>query len=557
VLTGIALVILVLAALLVQTPKAPAPPSQPVTVPGPAIVNDAQDLLTVETRQGRCCLAGSAAELAGAVAMKQEFANFDPKAHLVQFAANLPWRSDPVPMANVIAYSPGTQTGIVAVLARRDGLGVQPAAGSAMLIELSRALAPLKLQRGVVLASIDGGSTGGQGAARFARTWPLAHQIVATITLESVAGPVGAHLKLLLRSVAKRGTSPTLLAAIRQSTALVGGADPELPGATNQITGYAIPYAPTSQSPVLAEQIPAIGISAVGRPAPSRLKELEPAQLAQTASAIATLVDTLDAAPAIDQGGSPAVFVGESAVRGWLLELGLVMLLVPCLACVLLLVAKARRRNLPLRPGVVAMGWRISTWLVALITMWVVTLLPWRLLPDIADPPLPHRTGVTAAGVIVVILITAIYWRFVAHPRTQSRAGVTGADRTIGLTTGLLGLMLAGILLAAINPFVLIIIVPAAHAWLWLSETARVGRGGMAVPYLIGFAGLVLVLAELWFGQHLGWQTPRIVIAMAASGYLSPAVTFCLAIAGAAACQVGALVAGRYSPAVSTRFSQP
>jgi hypothetical protein len=36
---------------------------------------------------------------------------------------------------------------------------------------------------------------------------------------------------------------------------------------------------------------------------------------------------------------------------------------------------------------------------------------------------------------------------------------------------------------------------------------------------------------------------------MVASGYLSPAISVCLALAAAAAAQLGALLAGRYSPA--------
>ncbi len=257
---------------------------------------------------------------------------------------------------------------------------------------------------------------------------------------------------------------------------------------------------------------------------------------------------TLDQAPSIDAGGAPVVFAGGSAVRAWLLQTALVMLLLPVLACVLVMVATARRARLPLFPGALALGWRVSTWLVGVVAMWVLTLLPNHLLPDVSAPPLPHRTGVTTGGVVIVLLITALYWRFVSRPRLRRGVPASGGERTIGLTTALLGLMGAAILLAAINPYVLILIVPAAHAWLWLVAAARGGRRAMAVPYAAGFLGLLVVVLELWFGQSLSWQTPRVLIAMAASGYLSPAITFCLAIVGATACQVGALVLGRYGP---------
>ena len=65
-------------------------------------------------------------------------------------------------------------------------------------------------------------------------------------------------------------------------------------------------------------------------------------------------------------------------------------------------------------------------------------------------------------------------------------------------------------------------------------------------PRLIGPA---LLIAELWWRQGLGTQTPRVLIAMTASGYLTPAVSGCLAVCAAAACQLGALVPARYAPA--------
>ncbi len=115
-LTGVALLALVLAALAVQHPDAPSPPDQPVTVSGASVISAAQEQSTAEhTAAGGCCAAGSAGELAGATDMSEKLTNFDPKPELVQFASNLAWRSQPVPMINVIAYKPGSQAGIIAV----------------------------------------------------------------------------------------------------------------------------------------------------------------------------------------------------------------------------------------------------------------------------------------------------------------------------------------------------------------------------------------------------------------------------------------------------------
>jgi hypothetical protein len=543
-----ALLLVVLAALAVQHLTPPPPPDHSIRISGASVMQEARDISAAEhSASGTCCEAGSAGELAGAQVMAEKLQPFDHAAHASAFAADLPWRSQPVPMANVVAYAKGAQPGVIAVVAHRDGDAVETAVSQAMLVELSRALKPVPLRRSLVLISTDGGSTGGQGAAHFATTSPVADQVVAAITLESVAGPAGGGSKLLIRSNAPRGTSSRLITAIRQAAGLAGLNPPAVPGVIDQMIGYAVPYAPTEQSPLIAHQIPAAGVTAAGGPKPRSFAQVDQTQLGETATAIAQVVQTLDSAPSIDQGGSPALYSGSSAVRAWLIQVALIALLVPTAGCVLVLVAAARRRRVPLAPGMWALGWRVSTWLVGMVTMWALTIVPGRLLPSVDSPPLPHRTGVTWAGVLLVVLIATLYWRFVSRPRLV--IGITtGSERTVGFVTGLLGLLLAGVLLAAINPYVLILIIPAAHAWLWVASASRAGIRAMLIPYAIGFLGLLVVLFEMWHGQGVGAQTPAVVIAMLSSGYMNPAVTFCLAIAGAAACQIGSLVVGLYSP---------
>jgi hypothetical protein len=71
----------------------------------------------------------------------------------------------------------------------------------------------------------------------------------------------------------------------------------------------------------------------------------------------------------------------------------------------------------------------------------------------------------------------------------------------------------------------------------------------MLVVYLLGFAGPLLLVIEYATRFHLGASTPRALLAMTASGYLSPVEAACLALAAASGAQVGAVIAGRYAPA--------
>ena len=114
---------------------------------------------------------------------------------------------------------------------------------------------------------------------------------------------------------------------------------------------------------------------------------------------------------------------------------------------------------------------------------------------------------------------------------------------------GLLGLNFAATLLVAVNPFALILVLPAAHIWLLLPSAARLGRRYMLVVYLLGFSGPLLLVLEYATRFHLGLSTPRALLAMTASGYLSPVVAACFTLATASAAQVGSVITGRYSPA--------
>ncbi|MGZ4480956.1 MAG: hypothetical protein ACXVY5_02020, partial [Gaiellales bacterium] len=245
----------------------------------------------------------------------------------------------------------------------------------------------------------------------------------------------------------------------------------------------------------------------------------------------------------------PVIFFSGAALRGWLAEVVLAALLAPVLACVLDMVARCRRRHIPLAPGIAAAAWRSTPWLAFLAALWLLAHIPVGLMSGVTVAPQPGQAGATTMGTALAAGIALLQWRFVVQPRVQRVPGVSGADRTSGLTTGLLWLSFAGLLLAAIDPFTLIVVLPAAHAWLLLPVAARLSRRIMLAAYLVGLAGPLLVLGELAVGQHLGLGAGRALVAMAASGYLSPTISVCLALAAGAGAQVASIVTGRYAPA--------
>ena len=548
-LLGVSLLVPLVALLTLYQPAAPLPPNPPLQFNGATAANLTGRLATAERDSGGvCCDAGSAAELAAADWVAANLKPFDPNPRRIQFATNLPWQSQPVPMIDVVAYRPGRSRQIVAVIVHRDGGSPSDLAGTGLLVELSKVLTKLPRDRGLALVSTDGGLTGGQGAAALARLWPPAPRIVAAVVIDQAAARPGTPLRIVTRPGTPRGVSPTLYAAARQAVTTWYGSAPRIPGPYDQLTGYGVPYAPGEQGTLLGHSIAALTLTAGrGHTVEGPLSALNTGQLGRVGTTVANLVAELDATPTIERDESPVLLLSGKVMRGWLAEASMAILLAPFIACVLDLVARLRRLRVAIAPGLVAFGWRAAAWFVTLGAMWLLAAAPGRLLPGIAIAPLPGKTGVSTTGFLIAVCAGLLFWLFVSRPRLVRLERVSGEERIGGLAAGLVGLSLAGLLLTAVNPFALVVLLPAAHIWLWLPSAARAGRKTLLAVYIAGMIGPAGLVFELWTAQGLGTSTPQALVAMTSSGYLSPAVTACFALAAAAAAQLGALVAGRYA----------
>jgi Peptidase family M28 len=550
-LAVVALVPVLVAALAVSEPALPPPPAEPLAqFDGSAAATTAAFMLSLPRDRAP----GGDGDLAAANYVRGQLAKVGYQIAVQNFAADLPDQPN-VPLRNVIGYLPGRRHQLIAVFAHHDAVGNgvdDNASATGVMLELAKQLQPLTRERGIVLVSTDGGTSGGQGAAYFAAHSPLAPRIEAAVVLDSVSAVEGSPIRIVIRPDTARGTSPTLFRTARSVITRVTGRSPIVPGLLDQLSGLAIPYALNEQGPLLARGVPAITLTAGPPPDPSAaVTSLDPDQLGQVGDAAVNLVVQLDGASAIEPGGRPAIFVGSRTVRGWLAEVALVALLGPALACMLDMAARCRRRQITLSPAVAALAWRSLAWAAGLVTLWILPVLPGNLASGLAVAPQANLIGISWTGILLALLVGVVVWRFVGRPRIAPGPPftVTAAERTGGLAAGLLGLGFASALLSATNPFALILVLPAAHLWLVLPTAARLGRRFMVVVYLLGMLGPVLLVFEYATRFHLGLSTPRAMLAMAASGYLSPVIAACLALAGASASQVAALIAGRYGPA--------
>ncbi len=524
-LAVIALVPVLVAALAVREPSLPPPPAQPLApFDGGAAATDAAALVSLpKQRHGR--EPGRGGDLAAASWVRGQLQTAGYHVSTQTFAADLPEQQN-VPMQNVIGYLPGRRPDLIAVFAHHDGLGTgvdDNAAAVGVMVELARELQPLARQRGLLFVSTDGGTTGGQGASYFADHSPFAHRISAAVVLDSLGARPGSPLRIIVRPDVVRGTSPTLYRTTRAVAARVTGRSPIVPGLLDQLSGLAIPYALGEQGPLIARGVPALTLSAGPPPDTSALvTTLSPAQLGEAGNTMLNLVSQLDAASSIEPAGRPDIFLGTRTMQGWLAETALVALFAPALVATLDMAARVRRRRLPLAPASRALAWRTGAWATFLVMLWLLPVLPGSLASGLDIAPRPYAIGITWTGIGLAAGAALLVWRFVCRPRLVPARPVSGADRTGGLVAGMLGLDFAATLLVAVNPFALILLLPAAHVWLLMPSLARAGRRYMLAAYCVGFAGPLLLLLEYATRFHLGLSTPRALLAMTASGYLSP-----------------------------------
>src|SRR5205823_13395438 len=100
----------------------------------------------------------------------------------------------------------------------------------------------------------------------------------------------------------------------------------------------------------------------------------------------------------------------------------------------------------------------------------------------------------------------------------------------------------------ATNAFALVFLLPSLHVWLWLPQVRRSPVWVRAVVLAAGFAGPLLLVWSFAARYGLGSDAPWYVAWLFALGY-APLPGFVIALGwAAAAAQLVALAAGRYTP---------
>jgi len=475
---------------------------QPTVFDGRAAMTDLQTI--VHQFPGR--RPGSAADRRAAGWVAAQFRAIGLQSHVESFPATIDGR--PVSLNNVWAAVPGKATGAIVVLAPRDSppLATQgaddDASGTAALVELARVFAGAGHAHPIVLLSSDGDGYGSLGAADFLDRYG-SQPMVGVVALRTIAGRDARSLALNGWSSEPLLAPPWLWTLARAAGLGQSGLRTPLPPVTSQVLRLGVPAAGGSQAPFVAAGLPAIELSAAGPSRPATADTLDAVStdtLAATGRTAEELVTSLDGAPLQLPGSGSTVFFSKyRQLSGGILTWILLVMMIPLAVVTIDLLARARRRRVALRHAALRLGLRSAPWLATLMLVYLAGLL--SLLPSASGGVIPPDATVSHAPhylrVVLVLLFLAVSYHYVMQlERGVARRYPNDTEAVVAVTHA--ALLAMAVLLILVNPFSLVLILPAALLW----PLAR--PGSWARSRLPVWAGLVVLAAALlYFGERL------------------------------------------------------
>jgi hypothetical protein len=523
--------------LFLHSPVVPPLSDQPTSFDGARALADTRSLV----QQFPSRTPGSDSDVQSSIWLVERLRKLGLQPHIDTFTGVVEGRS--VAMQNIWAVSPGTARGAVVVLANRDSppLDVQGAdenaAGVAAVLELTRVFTLATHAHPFIFLWTDGDVYGSLGArsfvARHADT-PL----LAALALRRVGAAGAARVSLDGWSASPRVAPPWLWILTSSSMRGVGALRAPLPNIVTQGLRLAAPVGSGSQGPFVEAGVPAISLGVAGHRPPPQLDVLASLS-AQTLSRIGrgseALLTSIDgSATPLSRSSSSVFFSRYRTLSGRLVALTLLTLVLPLAAVTLDLFARTRRRATPLRHAWRHFAIRLAPWIALLLIVYgasLVGLLPaGRGTPLSPDSQVAHHPRLMGVVLLVVLAVLAYRYAAVRDRRCLRRATVTRDDVVLVAHLVLVG---AAIVTFLVNPFSLLLLLPAVILWplaapgLWRRSLLPVVAGFAA------FAAAILMFAvQLHLGLAVWWYlfillangTVPVPIALSAAAVLAAAI---------------------------------
>jgi hypothetical protein len=390
----------------------------------------------------------------------------------------------------VIASRPGTG-GAIALLAHRDavhGPSVAALSGTAALLELAKDLSAVNPQRPLTFVSTSGGSGGNAGAAIAAAALP--RPLDAAIVIGDVAGTEPQHPFVVPWSGDGGAAPPLLVASINHALSAQLNESPGAYSAAQQLARFALPITVGEQGPLADAGLAAVLVQQSGELGPAANEPVSKARLGGFGHAILATIEALEGAGEISDKTTRELTFGDHLLGGWAARLLVGLLILSCALCTLDVLARARRRRIPIARWMIwVFGWAGPFLAAGLFAK----LLAFSSLLKVVPPapvsarelPLSGAGEAALVGVLVAFALAALL-----RSALGATARLDGSAAADGAPVALLAIacVLAAVLWIA-NPYsAALLALPLA---LWLLVMTRPARHSVLAGVLCALLSLV------------------------------------------------------------------
>jgi hypothetical protein len=424
------------------------------------------------------------------------------------------FEGDEVELRNLILVLPGESAQSVVVLAARDSASgpgaASSAAATATMLELVDKLRSSRHTKTFV--STSGGSDGAAGARQFAERFADRDLIDGAVVLWQPGSDIPREPSLLDASTGAQSPSAQLVRTAEQALSDQAGHPPQLEGLFGELARLAFPSGLSEQAVLIEEGIDAVGLSSAGaRPLPvaeDQPDDLGVATLGDLGRTALLMVATLDGASAPPEHGPTAYLnLADNLVPGWALALLALALLLPPALASLDGMGQAFRREERAGSALIWSASRSLPLLTALILLYLLAVTGIVAQPGFPFDPSRFRVG---AGQVLAMALLAIV---VGAGYYAIQGWRVPAELPSGVVAPALGLVAALAVLIAwlTNPYLALLLVPAAHVW--LLDARRSGAlpwslapGAIALSLLPLAAAVLEVASSLGLGPGAPWH---------------------------------------------------
>ena len=461
------------------------------------------------------------------------------------------YEGEQVELRNVLLTLPGEAQSSVVVAAARDSArgpgAASSAAATAVLIELANALGVTGHEKTYVLASTSGSAAGAAGARELLANLPERDSVDAVIVI-SQPGAAQTESPYVVSTATDESSGPAQLErtaelAVETQAELRSGA----PSVFIQLARMAFPAGLGDQAPLIADGFDAISISAAGErlvePSADLADDLSAPTLEAFGRAVQATVAAVDVAAAdLDPGAASHLELGDNLLGGWTVALLALALLLPAAVAATDACARAWRSGSAPLAGLAWGAARALPWIGALVALYALAIVGAIPRPPFPFDPALYGFGARAAITLALIVVAGVTSAILLRSRGVS------ADRAPGAALPAIGAIAVASCLAIwlANPFLALLLVPAAHVWL-------LGAGGpnplravaVLAASILACVPAVAALATVAAALDLGPAAPWTFALMVADAQIGLAVTVPLCFLGGALLGGSALAARR------------